>query len=65
MLLSKCGNPDVEHLVTLGVDTKLSKHKITSIIDQTRSALSGWNTLARQYGVSNENITHIAKQICH
>jgi serine/threonine-protein kinase HipA len=64
MVMGEGRNPDVEHLVTLGVDAKLSKHQIASIIDQTRTALSAWSSLAKQHGVSNENISHIAKQIC-
>jgi len=64
MVMGEGKYPDVEHLFRLGLNAKLSKQQISSIIDQTRTALSGWNTLARQYGVSNENITHIAKQIC-
>ena len=64
MVMGEGRSPDVEHLLRLGLNTKLSKQQIASIIDQTRSALSGWNTLARQYGVSNENISLISQKIC-
>ncbi|MGE4455205.1 MAG: type II toxin-antitoxin system HipA family toxin, partial [Sphaerochaeta sp.] len=63
MVMGEGRSPDVEHLLRLGLNAKLSKQQIASIIDQTRSALSGWNTLARQYGVSNENISLISQNI--
>jgi len=65
MVMGEGRHPDVDNLVKLGIDAKLSKHQIASIIDQTRSSLSAWSHLAKQHGVSNENISHITKQICH
>ena len=64
MVMGEGRYPDVEHLLRLGLNAKLSKQQIASIIDQTRTAISGWNTLARQYGVSNENISLISQKIC-
>ncbi|MGH0052460.1 MAG: type II toxin-antitoxin system HipA family toxin, partial [Sphaerochaetaceae bacterium] len=63
MVMGEGRYPGEEHLINLGLDSKLSKNQIASIIDQTRTALSGWNTLASQYGVSAATISLIAKQI--
>jgi serine/threonine-protein kinase HipA len=40
----------------LGLKAKISKTRIDQIIDQTKTAISSWQSLASQYGVSKNNI---------
>lgn len=44
--------PGMDHLVSLGLNANLSKKLIIKIIAKTQSAISGWDSLAKQYGVS-------------
>ncbi len=64
MVMGEGRNPGVEHLIKLGVEAKLAKLRITEIIEQTRSALSAWPELAKQYGVSEVMISLIAQRVC-
>ena len=65
MVMGEGRNPDVDHLIKLGHESKLSKARISEIIDQTRTALASWEFLANKYGVCANNIslisTHITK----
>lgn len=61
MVMGEGKNPSVEHLIKLGAEADLPKAKVKGIIDQTKSALSGWNELAKQQGVSKGSITQIGK----
>lgn len=63
MVMGEGRNPGVEHLIKLGLEAKLSKSRITEIIDQTQASLASWSFLARQHGVSEEMIQQIAKRI--
>lgn len=63
MVMGEGRNPGVQQLMRLGLEAKLTKAYITEIIDQTRSALSSWSSLAKQYGVSQEMIELIAKRM--
>jgi serine/threonine-protein kinase HipA len=63
MVMGEGKNPGVEHLTKLGIEAKISKPRIKEIIDQTKSALSGWNKLAKAHGVSAENISLISKRL--
>jgi serine/threonine-protein kinase HipA len=56
-------NPSVDHLIKLGHEAKLSKFRITEIIDQTQTSLASWEALASDYGVSVNNIRLIGKHI--
>ena len=63
MVMGEGRNPGIENLIDLGLEAKLSKSRITQILDQTRSALSSWTTLAKHYGVSEAKTHVIAKRI--
>ncbi|MES2677543.1 MAG: type II toxin-antitoxin system HipA family toxin [Pseudomonadota bacterium] len=63
MVMGEGRNPGIDHLIKLGYETKLSKVRITEIIDQTQTALASWEVLANEYGVSANNIRLIGKHI--
>ncbi len=63
MVMGEGRNPSVDHLVRLGNEAKLSKARIVEIIDQTQTALTSWEDLASEYGVSANNIRLISKNI--
>jgi len=63
MVMGEGKNPKIEHLVKLGQDYKISKEKIENIINKTRAALSQWNVLAKNHGVSKQNINLINQRI--
>ena len=56
-------NPEVSHLVKLGQGAGLSKKLIADVLDQTKSSLAQWDTLAKKYNVTNANIKLVAKVI--
>ena len=55
--------PSLSHLIKLGLEAKLSRPTIDTIIEQTLATLSRWRSLATEYGVGNANITLIEKRI--
>jgi serine/threonine-protein kinase HipA len=63
MVVGEGRNPSVDHLVKLGQKAKLAKNRIAEIIDQTQTALANWEILAKEYGVSADNIRLIGKRI--
>ena len=63
MVMGEGRNPTVEHLVKLGNEAKIPKARITEIIEQTKVALAGWKTLAKNYGVSAANIKLIGSKL--
>lgn len=63
MVMGEGKNPTETHLIKLGLDAKIDPKKITQIIEQTKHALSQWKTLAKNYGVSHENITLIENRL--
>lgn len=63
MVMGEGLNPSLDHLIKLGHEAKLSKARITEIIDQTRTALATWEVLASEYGVSANNIRLIGKRL--
>lgn len=63
MVAGEGKNPSVEHLTKLGVEAELSKENVKEIIDQTKSALSGWNKLAKEHGVSAAGIKLVGGKI--
>ncbi len=62
MVMGEGRDPSAEHLVKLGTEAQISAAKINEIINQTRHALSQWETLAQEYGVNKENINLIANK---
>jgi len=63
MVMGEGRNPGLDHLVKLGLEANLRQVSIEAIIEQTRSALGGWENLAKQYGVSVPAIELIAGKI--
>jgi serine/threonine-protein kinase HipA len=63
MIMGEGKNPGIEHLERLGLKAKLSKKSIRSIISQTREAISGWNSLADHYGVTQSSRILISKRL--
>ncbi len=63
MVVGEGRNPSVDHLVKLGQKAKIAKTRIVEIIDQTQTALANWEILAKEYGVSADNIRLIGKRI--
>ena len=63
MVVGEGQNPSVDHLIKLGNEAKLSKNRIAEIIDKTQTALASWQILAKEYGVSADNIRLIGKRI--
>jgi len=56
-------SPGLEQLAKLGASGGLDKKLVASIIAQTQEALSQWETLATQHGVSKANIKLIASRL--
>ena len=63
MVMGEGRNPSVEHLMKLAEDANIKKDRATEIIDVTKSSLSRWPELAKQYGVSEANIKLINEKI--
>jgi serine/threonine-protein kinase HipA len=63
MVMGEGKTPGVEHLAKLGAEAQLPKAKAKEIIEQTKSALSGWSKLAKEYEVSRANISLIEGKI--
>jgi len=63
MVMGEGKNPTVEHLIKLGATAKLDDSFITQVIDQTKTALNNWKSLAIECGVSKANISLIEKRL--
>ena len=63
LVMGEGRNPGLDHLRKLGQETKLGNERIEEIITQTQNALSKWEALAAQYGVSSSNIKIIHSKI--
>lgn len=63
MVMGEGKNPGKAHLIKLGQVAKLKSQRITQIIEQTQHALSAWERLAKEFGVSKTNIELIAKRL--
>ncbi len=63
MVMGEGKNPNTNHLLKLADEAKIKKDRALEIIDATRSSLSKWPTLAKQYGVSDTNIKLIQKKV--
>lgn len=61
MVAGEVRHISTEHLVRLGKHANLPELRIREILDQTRSALSQWSSLAPQWGVKPE-MTHLISQ---
>ena len=63
MVMGEGKNPRTEHLEALGREAKIDQTHVIDIIDQTRTALNSWKTLAAKYGVSKSNIKLIGERL--
>ena len=63
MVMGEGRNPGLDHLRKLGQEAGLSNDRIDEIINQTCGALSKWEELAAQYGVSASSIALIKSKI--
>ena len=58
-VLGEGRSPDMGHLMKLGLDAKIPQESIDRTIAQTKSVLSEWVGLAKQYSVSAGNVKRI------
>ena len=65
MVMGEGKNPNTNHLLKLADEAKIKKDRALEIIKATKSSLSKWPTLAKQYGVSDTNIKLIQNKITH
>ena len=56
MVMGEGRNITVNHLINLGLGTKLPIPFIEEVIQQTKSALNQWTDLSRLYGISTTNV---------
>lgn len=63
MVMGEGWNISVNHLIRLGSEAKLTKSFIEETIEQTKSALGQWKSLAKEYGVNKTNIKIIGRRI--
>lgn len=56
MVMGEGRNPNISHLLKLADEAKIKKDRAAEVIEATKSSLSKWPTLAKQYGVSDTNI---------
>lgn len=61
MVMGEGKNPGTEHMEKLGREAKIEEKRVSEIIEQTRAALSKWEKLAKEYGVSKTNIKLIGR----
>ena len=62
-LMGEGRKPSVQHLIALGKEAGLDDAVVKQIIEQARCALSSWQGLATEYGVSKANIALIKGRI--
>ena len=60
-VLGEKENPSEKDLIKLGVKFNIPKKTILEIIEKTKSALSQWKKLAKEYDVQKENVEKIDK----
>lgn len=63
MVMGEGQSPSIGHLLKLGEEANLKESKVNEIIDQTKYALSHWEVLAQEYGVTKTNIKFIRSRI--
>ena len=63
MVMGEGRNPNTSHLLKLADEAKIKKDRAAEIIEATKSSLSKWPTLAKQYGVSDANIKLVQKKV--
>ena len=63
MVMGEGRNPKIDDLIKLGQDAKLDRIFIQETIERTRSALSEWPQLSKEYGVSSSKRADITSMI--
>ncbi|WP_297985437.1 type II toxin-antitoxin system HipA family toxin [uncultured Chryseobacterium sp.] len=63
MVMGEGKNISSKHLIKLGLEAKLSKEFIDDVFEQTYSALANWESLSKNFGVSDSNRELIQKSI--
>ena len=63
LVMGEGKNPDTKHLLKLADEAKIKKDRALEIIETTKSSLSNWPELAKQYGVNDMNIELIQSKI--
>jgi serine/threonine-protein kinase HipA len=63
MVVGEGRNPNTSHLLKLADEAKIKKNRAEEIIEATKSSLSKWPELAKQYGVSDTNVKLIQKKM--
>ncbi|MGH2623264.1 MAG: type II toxin-antitoxin system HipA family toxin, partial [Sphingobacterium sp.] len=63
MVVGEGQNITIKHLTKLGLEAKLSKEFVETVIEQTRSALAKWILLSKDFGISKSNRNLIQKII--
>ncbi|WP_285008616.1 hypothetical protein [Pedobacter faecalis] len=63
MVMGEGRNPKITDLIKLGSDAKLSKSFVKETIDQTKDALNGWSTLAKNHHVAKANVDLVNKAL--
>lgn len=63
MVMGEGRNPDIQHLIKLGLEAKLSKRVVKSVLAETNASLSNWRRLAKYYNVAEQNVRLIHKNI--
>lgn len=63
MVMGEGKSPSIAHLLKLAEEANLSQSKVREIIEQTQNALSQWEGLAAEYGVSKANRKQISSRI--
>ncbi len=63
MVMGEGKNISSKHLIKLGLEAKLSKEFIDDVFEQTHFALANWESLSKDFGVSDSNRELIQKSI--
>ncbi|MBO6830612.1 MAG: type II toxin-antitoxin system HipA family toxin [Muricauda sp.] len=63
MVMGEGQSPSIGHLLKLGEEANLKQSKVNEIVEQTKYALSHWEVLAQEYGVTKTNIKFIRSRI--
>lgn len=63
MVMGEGRTPSIQHLKRLGLEAGLRQEQISSIVEQTRSALEQWEALALNYGITKNNIKLIKERM--
>ena len=63
MIMGEGRNPKIKDLIKLGSNAKLSKTFLKDTIDQTKDALDGWSTLAKNHHVAKVNVDLVNKAL--